>query len=334
MSSKVNITSELVDLDTLVEKINQREYLVIAADEKILSQLPSGNWIAGTIPYFMGEDGGEVSQNKAFVNTIEGVSGNNSPRIMPYDVNTIENIARDAPENGFTITILPAGSEIHSAYADNAPSFPNMFFTPVVGWIAGSHLSDSDAKAKVGFGTASMLMEDKGIAMHVSLPENQFANVNIVNLFQQGGGAEIKFNQSGFSATDCQVDGQATNLASYLKENNIDTRLPLVADYNGVNVNVSIKDASTDAVELYAPVFEGVTYRFANPVADYVSSLEGAIATEQTDQAALSFNCILNFLYAELENRKTATLTGPFTFGEIAYQLVNQTLVYLTLEEA
>lgn len=334
MSNKVSITSALLDLDTLIEKINQREYLVIAADEKILSQLPSGNWIAGTIPYFMGEDGGEVSQEKAFVNTIEGVGGNNPPRIMPYDIHSIENIARDAPDNGFTITILPAGSEIHSAYADNAPSFPNMFFTPVVGWIAGSHLNDNDAKAKVGFGTASMLMEDKGIAMHIPLADNQFANVNIVNLFQQGNGAEIKFPQSGFSATDCLVNGQPTTLSDYLRENNIDTRLPLVADYNGVNVNVSIKDASAATVDLYAPVFEGVSYRFANPVADYVSSLEGAIATERTEQAALSFNCILNFLYAELESRKTASLTGPFTFGEIAYQLVNQTLVYLTLEDA
>ncbi|WP_420589791.1 DUF6976 family protein [Bacterioplanoides sp.] len=332
--SKVSIRSELLDLETLIERINQRDYLVIAADEKVLSQLPSGNWIAGTIPYFMGEDGGEVSQNKAFVNTIEGVSGNNPPRITPYDVHSIENIASDAPDNGFTITILPAGSDIHINYADNAPSFPNMFFTPVVGWIAGSHLAEADATAKVGFGTASMLMEDKGIAMHVPLPENQFANINIVNLFQQGSGAEIKFPQSGFNVNNCEVDGQPTNLASYLKEHNIDTRLPLVADYNGVNVNVSIKEAGSDSVDLYAPVFEGVSYRFANPVGDYVASLESAIATEQTDQAALSFNCILNFLYGELESRKTSTLTGPFTFGEIAYQLVNQTLVYLTLEEA
>jgi hypothetical protein len=27
-------------------------------------------------------------------------------------------------------------------------------------------------------------------------------------------------------------------------------------------------------------------------------------------------------------------MTGPMTFGEIAYQLLNQTLVYLTVEDA
>lgn len=332
MSNKVNITSELIDLETLKEKINQREFLIIAADENILSQLPSGNWIAGTIPYFMGDDGGEVSKDKAFVNTITGLAGN-PPRITPYDVNSISNIAQDAPENGFTITILPAGSEVHINYAANAPSYPNMFFTPVVGWIAGSHLEDADSVPKVGFGTAGMLMEDKGIAMHIPLPANQFANVNIVNLFEQGNDAEIRFTNNGFDASDCTVNGEPTNFAEYVRSAGIDTRLPLVADYNGVNVNVSIKEVSDSNVALYAPVFENVSYRFASPVNDYVCALDSAIATEQTEKSAFSFNCILNFLYGELESKKTATLTGPFTFGEIAYQLVNQTLVYLTLEE-
>ena len=38
--SNIQITSELVDLENLIEKINQREFLIIAADEKILKQLP------------------------------------------------------------------------------------------------------------------------------------------------------------------------------------------------------------------------------------------------------------------------------------------------------
>ena len=41
--SNIQITSELIDLESLIEKINQREFLIIAADEKILKQLPSGN---------------------------------------------------------------------------------------------------------------------------------------------------------------------------------------------------------------------------------------------------------------------------------------------------
>ena len=332
--SNVQITSALIDIDTLIEKINQREFLIIAADKKILQQLPSGNWIAGSIPYFMGQDGGEVSQEKAFVNTIEGVNLNNPPRIMPYDVNSIKNIAQDAPENGFTITILPAGSEVHAEYAENAPGYSNMFFSPIIGWIAGSHLDEAQALPQVGFGTANMLMTDKAIAMHVPLAEDQFANINIVNLFEQGTGPKISFTDTGFSTSDCLIDGKPEKFSQYVQNNNIDTRLPLVADYNGVNINVSIKEIENESVAFYAPIFAGVNYQFANPIEDYVTELDKAIASQELPGTSFSFNCILNFLYAELENKKTAELTGPFTFGEIAYQLLNQTLVYLSIENA
>ena len=44
-------------------------------------------------------------------------------------------------------------------------------------------------------------------------------------------------------------------------------------------------------------------------------------------------NCILNYLYANLEGKKTGSIVGPITFGEIAYMLLNQTMVYLTFED-
>ena len=34
----------------------------------------------------------------------------------------------------------------------------------------------------------------------------------------------------------------------------------------------------------------------------------------------------------KLEGKKTGAFTGPITFGEIAYQLLNQTLVYLEVK--
>jgi hypothetical protein len=34
-----------------------------------------------------------------------------------------------------------------------------------------------------------------------------------------------------------------------------------------------------------------------------------------------------------LEGKTTAGMTGPMTFGEIAYQLLNQTLVYLEVRD-
>ena len=236
--------NSLVDRDTLVEMINQGEFLIIAADEDMLSSLPSGNWIGGTIPYFMSEEGGMVARDKIYVNALSGISPSRAPRITMYDTNSISRISQEAPDHGFTIVILPAMSDVHSKYAENAPDFPNMYFSPIIGWISGMHLDDLGTRsAKTGFGPASgMLSEQQAVAMHVPMPEHQLANVNIVNLFEPGDGPSITFSSTGFNVGECKIDGGTANLADYIKENNIDTRLPLVADYSGVMVNASIQN--------------------------------------------------------------------------------------------
>jgi hypothetical protein len=337
MSTKqaISIDSQMMDLETVKAKIQAGDYLAIAADEAVLTELPAGNWIGGTIPYFMGDEGGKISRDQIFVHSIQGIQSNNPPRITIYDNNSISRIAKDAPAHGFTLLVMPASSDVHLNYAQNAPEFPNMFFTPIVGWISGFHLED-DAKAKVGFGPGgSMLMDQQAVAMHVLLPDTQMANVNIINLFEEGTGPSIEFPTTGFTAGTCSVDGNATNFAQYVQEKNIDTRLPLVADYSGIKVNVSIQnvDADSGRVDLYAPVFEGVKYHFAKPVANYMNDFAEELKRNDTNNIAFSCNCILNFLYSELEGKKTGHITGPITFGEIAYQLLNQTLVYMTLNE-
>ncbi len=331
--NKISMQSQMMDSDQVAEKISAGEFLIIAADESILEKLPTGNWIGGSIPYFMSENGGLVSRDQIFVQSIDGIDSNVQPRITPYDVNSISRIAQDAPDNGFTITILPAGSDVHAHYAQNAPSFSNMFFSPIIGWVSGVHLDDVDsAKAKTVFGPGGMLMADKAVAMHVTLPESQLANIHIVNLFEQGTGPKISFPETGFNIESCLIDGVESNFSDYLTSNNIDTRLPLVADYNGINVNVSIQSTSANNTALYAPVFKDVSYQFATPVADYVSEFSNAITQTESAKSAFSCNCILNFLYSELEGKQTGSLTGPIAFGEIAYQLLNQTLVYMNIE--
>jgi len=333
--ANISIDSALISRDVLIEKINQGEYLVIAADEDVLANLPSGNWIAGTIPYFMTNDGGKADRDHIFVNTIKGIAPSRPPRITLYDTNSIGRIAQEAPEHGFTIVVLPAMSEVHASYAKNAPNYPNMYFSPIIGWISGVHLDDVGKRnAKIGFGPLNgMLLEQQAVAMHIPLPMHQLANINIVNLFSQGEGAEIKFKATGFDVEECTIDGQPTNLAQYIQEHNIDTRLPLVANYSGVMVNVSIQnvDVENSKVALYAPVFAEVSYRFARPVENYVESFDQMLPASATDKIAFSCNCILNYVYSELEGKKTRNLTGPITFGEVAYQLLNQTLVYLSL---
>ena len=336
-NNRVSIESQMMELDAVKELIQAGDFLMIAADENILSQLPAGNWIAGTIPYFMDNTGGIISREKIFVHNIKGCQSNNPPRITIYDNHSIGRIATDAPAHGFTITIMPALSDVHLNYAQNAPDFPNMFFTPLVGWISGYHLDDDHQVAKVGFGPGGgVLMDKQAVAMHVPLPENQVANVNIINLFEEGNGPAIKFSSTGLTTSQCTIDGVPGNFAEFITANKIDTRLPLVADYSGIKVNVSIQNVDIEKreVSLFAPAFDGVTYHFAKPIEDFVSAFQNHMKQSGTDTENIAFscNCMLNFMYSELEGKKTGHIIGPTTFGEIAYQLLNQTLVYMTLD--
>lgn len=334
-ADSISLSSQTVNREILVKMIERGDYLVIAGDEDVLKDLPSGNWIAGTIPYFMTTDGGTVDRDLIYVTSISGFK-NNFPRLTLYDASTINRIAKESPEHGFSIIILPALTEVHMAYAQGAPNFERMFFTPIMGWISGVHLDDLGKRTpKVGLGTAGGMLDDyRAAVIHVPLPEHQQATINIINLFSQGNGPALRFPDDGFEVRTCTIDGQEGTLSAYIKENNIDTKMPLVADYSGISVNVSIQEVLDDAVKLYAPVFADLEYRFATPVIDYVSEFEKALSASGKTQVAYCCNCILNFLYSELEGKKTGNLTGPMTFGEVAYQLVNQTLVYLSLDDA
>jgi hypothetical protein len=332
----VTIKSEILDIDTVREKIHRGEFLSIAADESLLSQLPAGNWIGGTTPYFVGETGTVETKEKLFVNTLEDIQSSNSPRISIYDNSSISQIAKDAPSHGFTLVILPASSDVHLNYAKNASDFPNMFFTPIIGWVSGQLSEDNiDTVAKVGFGPGgNKLLGQQAVAMHVPLPAHQMANMSIVNLFEEGKGATVEFATTGFSAQDCLVDGVATNFAQYIEEQNIDPRFPLMANYSGIKVNVCIRNVDTAAgqVDLYAPVFKGVKYHFARAIENYDAHYETAMK-KNDKQIVFSFNCIQNHLYPELIYEKTSPMLGPVAFGQIAYQLLNQTVVFMTLTE-
>jgi hypothetical protein len=189
---------------------------------------------------------------------------------------------------------------------------------------------------KVFDGTQGKAFENAAVVLNAELPENKIVEIGIVNIFEQGDGDTITFAQNGFSAQEAMISGGKVNFADYLAEKKVDTKLPLVADLYGAMINTSFKgvDEANKQVDFYAPVFEGVEYKIAKPVGDYVEDFRTRIPQGAGDHLVFSCNCILNYLYAELEGKKTAEFTGPVTFGEIAYQLLNQTLAYLTIEDA
>ena len=317
----------LSTLSLTIDKITQGKTLLLAGDENLLSQLPKGNCIGGKIPYFMVENGLKVSKKKLFYSEIDTPSALES--VESYTADTISSITADSASHGYLFVIIPAASDVHVSYASDAPNFADIFLKPILGWISGVHLDDlGKISPKVYNGLTGEVFDNRAVCMHFSLSSDKIANIGIINLFTQGEGDSITFSSMGFSASGCYVNGKETNLTSYIKENNIDTKLPLVANYNGANVNVGIQEIKDDKVKFYAPVFHEVEYKFANQVPDYVSSFKEALP----DTAAVfSCNCILNFLYSELERKKTKGMYGPVTFGEVAYMLLNQTLVYLEM---
>lgn len=323
---------QLLSLSETDALIRSGRYLSIAADESLLRRLPLGNWIAGTIPYFMGENGGESSREKLFVTPLPDCASR--VEIREYDISNLNRVCRDAPNNGFSLIIIPAFSTLHSVFAHDGPGFDDMFVKPLVGWIAGTHLDDlKSATPMVVDGRSGNFLHESAVVFHVELPSERWAQIDIINPFQPGGGDTILFPETGFSAENCMINGIPCNFADYLIRKSHDLCLPLVADYSGAMLNVSIKslDKNRRSVDFYAPVFEDVTYYLAAPVPDYGAAFRSAIPKTPLP-LAFSCNCILNYLYGNLEGQHTSQMVGPITFGEIAYQLLNQTLVYLTVE--
>lgn len=312
--------------------------LLLAGDEDALRQLPKGDWIAGTIPYFISsEKGGMVSQELICATDItEAVAG---VEIVSYDQNSLARVYSEGPAHGFSFIVIPATSKTHLSFALNAPNYKDFGVRPLIGWISGVHLNDLGKKTpKVFNGRTGEVLEEGALVMQAALPENKVAEIGIVNLFEQGDGDILTFTSDDFAATDVMVNGEKRNFAKYIVENKLDTKLPLVADYYGALVNISFQEVNEaeNVVKFYAPVFSGIRYKHAKVVPDYVKTFEDRLCSEcsiESDRVLFSCNCILNYLYSELEGKKTDPFVGPVTFGEIAYQLLNQTLVYLEISD-
>ena len=322
----------LFGVDEVKAKIAQGRSLVLAGDRALLRQLPAGKWIGGTIPYFMATQGGVFTKDKIFVTEMPDAA--TSVSIRAYSDAALSSVYKDAPENGLSIVIIPGSSPAHFSFALNAPRYERFAMRPLIGWIAGTDVADIGKVAPEVFtGDRGMGQKDGAAVMHIGLPSDRQASINIVNIFRQGSGDSISFPQDGFRATDALVNGARRNFAEYLAEKKVDTKLPLVADYNGAMINTSFQEVGASSVSFYAPVFHGVEYKVARPVADYVSAFETQLPRAVSGTIAFSCNCILNYLYSNLEGKKTGNVTGPITFGEIAYQLLNQTLAYVTIQK-
>jgi len=325
----------LFSLQEVSAKIAQGRNLVLAGDSALLKQVPAGNWIGGTIPYFMARQGGVFTKEKIFVTELPDYV--TSVSVRKYNESTISSVYKDAPENGLSIIIISGSSPTHFSFALNAPHYERFAMRPLIGWISGSNVADiGKVTPEVFSGESRLGQKNAAVVMHIGMPADKQASINIVNIFKQGSGDAILFTENGFQVVDAQINGKRKNFAEYLSEKSTDTKLPLVADYSGAMINTSFQevDKARGKVSFYAPVFSGVEYKVAAPVADYVTAFERQLPRSAAETITFSCNCILNYLYSNLEGKRTGGVTGPITFGEIAYQLLNQTLAYVKIQKS
>lgn len=326
--------NELLSLDAAAARIATGAVMTIAGDEALLAQLPRGNWIGGTSVYFVTEAGGAVIRDKLYCTTLPEAT---VAQIRVLGADELPQIAQGYATGGLSIILIPAFSRAHSVFAVDGPSYAGFFNQPLVGWISGVHLDDiGRVVPKVFDGRSGRSYGEEAVVMHLSLSEGLVPQVDIVNIFAQNDATApaFRFPQSGFAAKTALIDGREMSLAAYLRDNDIDTRLPLIANYGGALINVSVQSVNHESGEVpfYAPVMQGVEYRFAKPLDDYAAAFSRQLGVGGEGQ--YSCNCILNYLYGELEGKATGSFTGPVTFGEIAYMLLNQTLVRLELQAA
>ncbi len=310
----------LFNTTELASLIKSNKSYLIAGSETLLESLPKGNWIGGTIPYFMSEIGGLLSHD--LVQAIELPQIASGVQIKSYGIAELHQIPQSYSDNGATFILIPAFSEVHKEYAKNCSMYKNIFNSPLMGWVTGFDLNQAHQIAKVFDGQSGKKYDNSAVTMTFDLPENYFAQINIINLFQQSNGDSIKFKTTGFEIENCLINGVEENFAAYLKRKNINTQLPLVANFMGAMINASFQNITDDTVQMYAPVFPDVEYKIAKPMTDSYEQTFAQKMVGKNISPSFACNCILNYLYANLEGKKTNPIVGPITFGEIAYMLL------------
>jgi hypothetical protein len=98
-----------------------------------------------------------------------------------------------------------------------------------------------------------------------------------------------------------------------------------------LNISFVEKLGPGGEVHFYAPVFSGVEYRHAKPIQNYIEQYIRKTSGAVDAKIIVSCNCVLNYVYSGYNSSDALYTSGPFTFGEIAYQTLNQTMVYLRI---
>jgi hypothetical protein len=328
----MNRNNTLKSIEATNRLIKENRTLLICGEEEYLGQLDKGNWIGGTIPYCMSKNGGGlIGEAAVFVTDFsEEVS---SFKIASYAKEEFGPMLDDRFIGGFSYILVPAFSEVHEHYGLNMGNEPSLFDVPTMGWVTGVHLEEIGTKSpKVINGQTGEFFENKICVLHCELPGDSYAELDIVNIYEQGNGDVFTFHKDSFSCSDCLINGEPGNLAEYYIENDINRTLPLVANYAGVPINVDVQEVNAEnkTVSFFGPLNVAHEYKLAELVEDRYELFCEKLPTDNSSMIC-SCNCISSYLNIGMEGKHSGGIVGPFTFGEIAYVLVNQTMVTLSV---
>lgn len=324
-----------MSIDAVNRLIKENRTLLICGEEECLSQLNTGNWIGGTIPYCMSTEGGGIIGAQAVFVT-DFTSETIAFKINSYEKEGLNQLLDDRFLDGFTYILMPGFSEIQEHYGLNMGNQSSLFDVPTMGWVTGVYLEEIGSKTpKVIDGRTGTVFENRICALHCQLPEGMYAELDIINIYKQGKGDVFRFTEDGFSCSDCLINDEPGNLAAYYIENDINRTLPLVANYSGVAINIDIQnvDVENKRMSFFGPL--NTVYDYT--VAEYVENRYEVFCEKlPTDSSNIicSCNCISSYLNIGMEGKHSGGIVGPFTFGEIAYVLVNQTMVTLSIINA
>lgn len=320
----------IATFDEVLEMLKQPYPLIIAAAKETLEQLPAGNWIGGTVPFFIQGQGNEQDRDHLDVTVIP--DSVKKARIKAYSLDDIHLAKHDSYEDGFTLLIIPGESDIHHSYALNSRDYPVKGDSLLVGWVSGHPLSE-ESGSWTGFGPRKTVFSDRAVAVHCQLKPEYRCRLDSINVFKPGEGPILEFPSSGFKLTKVHVDGQILSFAQYIRDNQIDISYPMVAIGEEDGENVSFKQILDEEVQLYAPVFNFKQYRLAQPEKEFHRNfMEQISRIKNNSDRFFACNCILNYSYADMSGKDIGDLNGPVTFGEIAGNLLNQTYLSLSIE--
>ena len=119
----------------------------------LLAALSSGEWIGGTIPYFMSEDGGMFS--KDLLQAIVLPDAVAAATVKLYEPGELDRIPGDYPSNGFAYAVIPAFSQAHQTFAQDCSTWEGVLTVLLVGWIAGIDLKDLGKALRPRYSMAS-----------------------------------------------------------------------------------------------------------------------------------------------------------------------------------